>query len=211
MKIEDMNSHTIHGRGVDSPDAIVQYVMHSGGVLLQAKNDFFDVALPLATCEIRGIGLAKPKLKLPTLPISFLKTIIEHARRYPHEVVYYIIRNEDVGTMQLVVGKHGTAVSIDDLVDPYPDSQIVAQIHSHHSMGAFFSATDNAADQEFRLYGVVGRTNYTIPHVAFRLGVHGYHFDLNVSAIFDDALDELSDVCSDTFGDNDNYLRGDLE
>ena len=85
--------------------------------------------------------------------------------------------------LELIVGQSGGVASIENIVDPVPDSQIVAQIHSHHRMEAFFSATDDANEQEFRLFGVVGRTNYSVPHMCFRIGVHGYHFDVKAGDI----------------------------
>lgn len=33
----------------------------------------------------------------------------------------------------------------------------ILEIHSHNTMGAYFSTTDDADEQQFGLYGVVGR------------------------------------------------------
>jgi PRTRC genetic system protein A len=47
---------------------------------------------------------------------------------------------------------------------------LVADIHSHNHMGAFFSGTDNADEKEARIYGVMGKVNTPWPEMLFRAG-----------------------------------------
>lgn len=49
----------------------------------------------------------------------------------------------------------------------------VAEIHSHHRMGAFFSATDDDNEQRSGAYGVIGRLDLPLPHAAFRYSCGG--------------------------------------
>ena len=187
MNLSELVDHAIARDGaVAHSSAVIQYVMHGGGVMLKAKNDHFDITLPLATAEIRGLPVVKPSVKMTAIPAQFLSAIIDHAKARDYEVVYYVVKRPFSSKLELIVGQSGGVASIENIVDPVPDSQIVAQIHSHHHMEAFFSATDDANEQEFRLFGVVGRTQYARPHTCFRLGVHGYHFDIRAHDIFDD-------------------------
>ncbi len=47
---------------------------------------------------------------------------------------------------------------------------LIADIHSHNSMAAFFSGTDNRDEKEARIYGVMGRFDHSWPEIKFRAG-----------------------------------------
>ena len=64
-----------------------------------------------------------------------------------------------------------------------PENSLV-EIHSHHSMGAFFSTTDDADQQGFRIYAVLGRIN-TCPTIRMRIGVYGYFWEVPAGWVFD--------------------------
>lgn len=70
----------------------------------------------------------------------------------------------------------------------------VLQLHSHNSMDAYFSKTDNNDEKSFLIYGVVGRLNQELPELKIRAGVNGYFYDLPAEYIFEDAsLSRISD------------------
>lgn len=60
----------------------------------------------------------------------------------------------------------------------------IMDIHSHGSMKAFFSFTDDRDEQGLRLYMVVGRLDTLLPEVELRLGVYGYFATLNIDEVF---------------------------
>ena len=53
-------------------------------------------------------------------------------------------------------------------------------------MHAFFSSTDDADEQGFRLYVVIGNVDTDRPTLAARVGVYGHHMIIDPSVIFDD-------------------------
>jgi len=55
-----------------------------------------------------------------------------------------------------------------------PTSDAILEIHSHGPHAADFSATDDADEQGFRLYGVVGLLGTERPEVALRVGAYGH-------------------------------------
>lgn len=71
-----------------------------------------------------------------------------------------------------------------DLVPHSADFFVVAEIHSHHVMDAFFSTTDNAHERRSGVYGVIGRTDLEKPHAAFRYSCGGVFGALAASDIF---------------------------
>src|SRR5690606_28766190 len=71
-------------------------------------------------------------------------------------------------------------------------ARVILDLHSHGSMPALWSTTDDRDEQGFRVYGVMGRLD-TVPEIRLRLGVYGYWFPLAVSLLFDGS-GELVDV-----------------
>jgi len=63
---------------------------------------------------------------------------------------------------------------------------LVLDIHSHNTMGAFFSGTDNADEKEARVYGVIGKLNQEWPEMKFRAGDgNGGWIELSVYDVFE--------------------------
>lgn len=61
----------------------------------------------------------------------------------------------------------------------------VVEIHSHASMAAFFSSTDNTDETGFRIYGVLGRVNTTQPEIQMRVGLFQHCWNIPAKAVFD--------------------------
>lgn len=60
----------------------------------------------------------------------------------------------------------------------------VMDIHSHHTMGAFWSGTDDKDERRFeRVYGVVGHIDKPMPMFKWRTAVGGVFIDLEMEAV----------------------------
>jgi len=68
----------------------------------------------------------------------------------------------------------------------------VFEIHSHNSMSAFWSGTDNADEKETKFYGVFGKVNEEKHEEKFRFMVMGKQIDVNKEHIFDFSDEEIS-------------------
>lgn len=86
-----------------------------------------------------------------------------------------------------------TGATVDFTRDPVLEQEhlLVMDIHSHNTMGAFFSATDNKDEKETRLFGVIGKIRDEMPEFKFRAVCAGNHID-NLS---------LFDIFENPFGD----------
>jgi PRTRC genetic system protein A len=60
----------------------------------------------------------------------------------------------------------------------------VIEVHSHHSMSAFFSSTDDKDEQGFRIYGVLG-TIFDRPTLRLRIGVYGQFWEVPAEDFFE--------------------------
>ena len=65
-----------------------------------------------------------------------------------------------------------------------PPAVVVAEVHSHGRARAFFSATDDADEQGFRIYGVAGRLGTPLPELRLRLGVYGHFAPVTLVQVF---------------------------
>lgn len=61
----------------------------------------------------------------------------------------------------------------------------VCHIHSHNSMSAEFSETDDENEKAFMLYCVIGRLHRKIAEIQLRVGYNGKYFILPLDRIFD--------------------------
>ncbi len=57
------------------------------------------------------------------------------------------------------------------------------EVHSHHGMPAFWSGTDDADEQGFRLYAVLGDI-FRRPTLRVRVGIYGQFYELPAGTIF---------------------------
>lgn len=69
----------------------------------------------------------------------------------------------------------------------YDPAGVVVDLHSHHTMPAFFSPTDDGDERGGRFYAVMGHLDQAHPQLILRLGLYG-HWLYNVPglALFDD-------------------------
>lgn len=61
----------------------------------------------------------------------------------------------------------------------------MAEIHSHHTMSAYFSATDNSSEIRSGFYGVVGRIHLDRPEAAFRSSCGGVFKQVTANRLFE--------------------------
>jgi PRTRC genetic system protein A len=59
------------------------------------------------------------------------------------------------------------------------------EVHSHNSMPAYFSGTDNHDETGFRIYAVIGRIDSHRPEIRVRIGVYGNFIPVPAGLVFD--------------------------
>lgn len=129
-------------------------------------------------------------------PTGLLRRIVAIFKERPDtEALISIVVDTVTDGFHLVwQGDETTAHSVD--YDPIPPSDrfvLYAEIHSHHTMPAFFSATDDASEKATGLYGVVGRVDRDPPQALFRYACGGVFRHLPAEALFepDEDLGEI--------------------
>lgn len=159
------------------------YILASNGLWLEAENAHIRARVLLAPAEVRGLADLSPTLFLKhgRLPESLWTDTCDLLGdvSQPEEVQFVAVVWGD-GYHLVYPPQESTHASVRFTAIP----NAVLEVHTHPGMGAFFSGTDDADRQGFRLYGVLG-VNAGYPAVRLRLGVYGYMLDVPWSTIFE--------------------------
>ena len=131
-------------------------------------------------------------MALPKIPahifskvMGFFKSISDELH---YEVLVHILYDTEEKEYIIKVPKQRISeASVNSETDePYPDRYIhVMDFHSHNTMPAVFSGTDNADEKETRLYAVAGRFDRTFPEITVRAGCAGKFIYLPPEEVFE--------------------------
>ena len=175
-----------HGIGYD-------YVLGAGGVYVQSENAHLITRVLVASCKVRGRAPVAEKLQLTHGPI--LAHVFDLGLRWfqeaPDTERFFAVRWDGDAYRLVVPPQAGTATSL----AYQPPTGVVAEFHSHGSLSAFFSATDDRDEQGFRLYGVVGRLDTLLPELSLRVGVYGHFAPVDWWQVFDGPQPGVRSIC----------------
>lgn len=171
---------------------IVLLPSKDGRVYEQRRNEIGCFTAPAENVrEFENIR-AEFKMALPKIPahifskvMGFFKSISDELH---YEVLVHILYDTEEKEYIIKVPKQRISeASVNSETDePYPDRYIhVMDFHSHNTMPAVFSGTDNADEKETRLYAVAGRFNRTFPEITVRAGCAGKFIPLNPEDVFE--------------------------
>ena len=171
---------------------IVLLPSKDGRVYEQRRNEIGCFTAPAANIREFEDIKAEFKMALPKIPahifskvMGFFKSISDELH---YEVLVHILYDTEEKEYIIKVPKQRISeASVNSETDePYPDRCIhVMDIHSHNTMPAVFSGTDNADEKETRLYAVAGRFNQTFPEITVRAGCAGKFIPLNPEDVFE--------------------------
>ncbi|WP_258111086.1 Mov34/MPN/PAD-1 family protein [Alicyclobacillus sp. SP_1] len=149
---------------------------------------------------LRGQGTLEPdsafQANLPKMPYACLRDIVARCHAEPDvEHLAYVVYDRRSGFAVLWPEQHANAVSVVGRgVLEHEDFFVVAHIHSHGRLPAFFSSTDDADEVRTGLYGVLGRCDKDRPDLLFRMSCGGHFRPLAPEVLFDGDLSTLVDT-----------------
>ena len=171
---------------------IVLLPSKDGRVYEQRRNEIGCFTAPAENVREFEDIQAEFKMALPKIPahifskvMGFFKSISDELH---YEVLVHILYDTEEKEYIIKVPKQRISeASVNSETDePYPDRYIhVMDFHSHNTMPAVFSGTDNADEKETRLYAVAGRFNRTFPEITVRAGCAGKFIPLNPEDVFE--------------------------
>ncbi len=176
-------------------DVLYQYVIAGNGLFIRAEDSRLKALVQIAPAQLTGLAdlLEFAELKIPRVPARWLHSILASAIRHmPDEAMYQFLWDGSEWRC-LMPAQAGTPTAL-HFAD---DGQAVIDLHSHNSMAAFFSMTDDADEQGLRFYAVIGKIATWQPEIRVRVGVYGHHLDVPADMVFDDL-----GPFTDRFGEN---------
>ncbi len=163
-----------------------QYVVAGNGLFIRAADTRLAAMVPVVHVKLHGLADVQPyaHLLVPPIPVAFLESVLESARRHlPNEAMYQFLYDPDKTEWRCVM-PDGEANEAGVQFQDQPLA--VADLHSHGNLDPFFSDTDNRDEQGLRFYAVIGNVGDTIPDLQVRVGVYGWRMDVPATALFED-------------------------
>jgi PRTRC genetic system protein A len=176
------------GQALPRPERLYDYVIAAQGVVKRVETRYSSVDVLVAPLDqqLTGLGLQpyplQPlRLKVPRIPESLLLLALADARSHlPREAMYHFRFEAATGWRITQPPQDQTWARVGYHNDD--PAGIVLDLHSHHTLPAFFSATDDSDEKEGRFYAVIGRLDLPHPELILRLGLYG-HWLSNVPAV----------------------------
>jgi PRTRC genetic system protein A len=116
------------------------------------------------------------------IPLRLLEEFIAHGRRaLPNEAAGALVFSKLRGTLRLVMHEALEAgpASIRYRVEEMDaDEELAVDLHTHGTLAAFWSGTDDADDRGVKVCGVFGNLDRARPSAAFRLALNGHFLKL---------------------------------
>jgi len=123
-------------------------------------------------------------LSLPPIPMGLIKKVVchfrEHTSRYNSECAVQIFWDRKEKNYYIFYPKQSSGyafVAFERSVKRECEDILVADIHSHGKIPAFFSSVDDADEKGSRLFGVFGGYGHN-EKIIFRVGCGGYFSDV---------------------------------
>lgn len=146
-------------------------------------GSFVHVKHAIKTPYLTAVGTPSFTLELPKPPVGLLSGVATFFRKIMKTMnncevmvqIYWCISEQKYKIYVPVQRVAGATISFDHSVELQnnPDMYWVFDIHSHNTMGAFFSGTDSADEKSTRIFGVLGQLNKTEYASVWRAGVNG--------------------------------------
>ncbi|HEY8744218.1 MAG TPA: hypothetical protein VIU62_14025, partial [Chloroflexota bacterium] len=154
------------------------YRLAAGGVFVTSENACLQATIPVATGAIRGLQATYPGVELPhgRIPHALWQAILAIGQEAASEQREVLCEVSWLPEQRYALHQPRQLAGVSALAYERQDRALL-QLHIHHRMPAFFSATDDRDEQGLGLYGVVGRLGVPgqQPDVLLRVGVYGHY------------------------------------
>ncbi len=178
---------------------VISIVPARDGKVYEIRNtEMGRFVTPIVDCELLSEVRAGFVPALPLIPhttlldvISFFRSFMNHdAEKEALINIYWDKRNRQyiANPPKQLVSK----VSVtSELTDEFEDGNYIhyMDIHSHNSMKAFFSQTDNADEKATRLYAIIGRLDKYVPDIRVRISTSGKYMEIDPRLVFEPIYD----------------------
>lgn len=154
-----------------------RFLATADGLWLELKRAWLYLCMPLACQYLVAMPYGRVEesidLIFGSVPSALMEEFCGQAKdRLPNEHAAWITWNEVTGHIRLrALGEISAAPGHIHFNRPVlaEGEHLVLDVHSHGTLPAFFSATDNRDDGEVKIAGVIGNLDTPHPTAEFRL------------------------------------------
>lgn len=163
---------------------LYEYVVGANGVFVRAERPGLSALIWIDAFNqpIRGLSDVQPFVRVdPPVPALLVARMFEMAYRSGNrEILFYLAPNP----WRILVPEQVQGGASVHPVDPFVGKDALIEVHSHHSMGCFFSGQDDAEERAgFRVYAVLGNLARK-PSILVRVGVYGHFWQIPAAWVF---------------------------
>lgn len=167
------------------------YIWAGNGIFRSASRTEFKAVVLHDPVKTPGLRLLKQDFQLlvPPLPEAKVQTITERILKYPNlEQLFYLYWKGN--QWEVVYPEQECTPNTCISLETYPEPAVI-EIHSHGSMNAFFSVTDNREETGFRVSSVIGRNQKGLEIIS-RVCVHGLFLPISSNLLYN----QIDKYCS---------------
>lgn len=175
----------------------IQWILAANGVFKRAANSALDVCIQVHSWQapIPGLVNLLPYIRWKhypqRLPQRWLDILLKEARdacsqasgiTIPQEKQWFVVWREARIRLIAPAAQVGTPTQVRYAM---PTDPVLLDIHSHHHMHAYFSATDDRDDDGLSVSMVIGKIFDQRPEAMARVNVYGDRQIIPLSLIFE--------------------------
>jgi PRTRC genetic system protein A len=167
-------------------NSLYEYVVGSNGIFVRARRPGLEALIWVAATysPIRGLREVQPFVRLdPPVPANRIGKMFDLAYRAKGKEILFYLNYWDQWLVNVPRQiQAGASVRPEN---PFAAGvNTIIEVHSHHHMNAYFSATDNREEATgFRLYAVIGNLN-SQPSILVRVGIYGHFWEIPAEWVF---------------------------
>lgn len=173
---------------------LISYVPSEDGKVFEVRNNKIGTFIA-PTERVTAFGKVKAGFTpaLPKIPFKMWSEVISFFKSFVNEdgeveALAYIYWSFEHERYYVVIPKQTvTKDSVDSFLPDVDENELllVAEMHSHNTMPAFFSFTDDKDEKATRVYIVVGRMDKIFPDIKARISCGGKFVKINPAVIME--------------------------
>ena len=177
----------------EKTEKLINYALAGNGAVEIRENEIGSFISK--TTKIAGLEEIKEgvTMKVPKIPLELLFNIIgffkEVNNKFKSEAIIQVYWDRKAKSYFCFCPNQevaGASCNFKRDTQMDKDYLLVMDIHSHDTMSAFFSGTDNGDEQETRFYGVIGDIEKPWPDMKFRVkSGKSEPIEISLSEVFD--------------------------
>lgn len=193
------------GYDLHRPETMYDYLLAQQGIIKRVETQWASADVLLTPIQETLIGLQLQhypmqamRLKPPRIPVALLQQVLTHAQTaLGTELLYHFRYNAATGWTLTYPQQEQSKVRVGYQEPNQQD--IVLELHSHNTMPAYFSPTDDRDELGGRFYAVIGHLDQPQPQIVIRLGMFGHWiFNVPPALIFEGDIEPLQPAYLET-------------